>query len=116
MKPIPIPIQEHHRKQPQKYPHHMIVLKYFFNYIYFQPNDKIYIYNLLKRLFFENTKFRLLVDKYKKITVVKPLHYDMSNRELTRHFNIKFPYTQNQYHAYVHNDNITSLTEIINVI
>ena len=63
----------------------------------------------------ENLKFQLLVNKYKNVIAVKPLHYDTSKRDITRHFHIKFPYT-NEYHAYVHNEKIISLTEVINVI
>jgi len=91
-----------------------------FNYYeYFQ--DKSYIRYLIYDCYINNEKFYTFMGDYTHIRVKKDIHTDLNGLEKSNHFNIvffnsDFNEMSKQYHAYIYNNTITSITRIESII
>lgn len=91
-----------------------------FNYYeYFQ--DKSYIRYLIYDCYINNEKFNNFMGDYTHIRVKKDIHTDLNGLEKSNHFNIvffnkDFNEMSKQYHAYIYNNSITSITRIESII
>ena len=91
-----------------------------FNYYeYFQ--DKSYIRYLIYDCYINNEKFSNFMGDYTHIRVKKDIHTDLNGLEKSNHFNIvffnsDFNEMSKQYHAYIYNNSITSITRIESII
>ena len=82
---------------------------------YIPTDDKPIITDLLNNLFETNDSF----NHYHNIFVAKPIHYDSSVKTNSQHFTARFNNdieTTDNYHFYITNDTITSITKIVNLL
>ena len=91
----------------------------FKNYEWFK--DKRYIIYLIDNLYKSSIKFQRLMGSYDYIRILQDLHYDMSGKANTLHFNIQLYNSQsliksNVLHSYIADSEIYSLTELVNHI
>jgi len=98
------------------------LLKIDFNHNkYFETEEKKYIILLLNNLYKTNEKYSILADKYDILVIWKGLHNDISRPDNSLHFtaqffNINYTIKTSNYHFYIQNDNIISITSVINLI
>lgn len=91
----------------------------FNKYLVFPQDQQLYITDLLINFYETNDKFKMLCVEYNTILIIKPLHYDNNKLNKSLHFNIKLcnnTIQSPQYHAYINNNTIISLTEIKKII
>ena len=81
--------------------------------------DRIEIYRLLNEIYSTNPEYRefMNVNNYTHINVIKSFHYDRSRAENSLHLSLKFKTNKyddgsNVFHAYIKNNEISSLTAI----
>ena len=91
----------------------------FKNYEWFK--DRRYITYLIDNLYKSSIKFQRLIGSYDYIRILQDLHYDMSGKANTLHFNIQLFNSQtlcksNVLHSYIADSEIYSLTELVNHI
>lgn len=81
--------------------------------------EKDRITDLLNATYKTNSKFQEFVNKYDTIKVLKSLHYDTSRIDKSLHFNCVFINKIEEstvYHLYVFEEQIYSVTTIINIL
>ncbi len=84
-------------------------------------DEKEYLSTLLYDLYDEYTNFHTTMAKYDEIVVVKSIHDDRRKTEWSTHFNIYLNNTithkrTNSYHAYIHQNRINRLTQLVDLI
>jgi hypothetical protein len=84
--------------------------------------DEEYIRELIYRLYDTNTKFKTRCQTSNGVKIISDIHYDQLGLDYSKHFNLMFlPFTYTSekpptYHAYITDDNIVRLTEVIDLL
>ena len=84
-------------------------------------DEKEHLRTLLYDLYDEHTNFYTTMAKYDEIVVIKSIHDDRRKTEWSTHFNIYLNNTitherTNSYHAYIHQNRINRLTQLVDLI
>jgi hypothetical protein len=79
--------------------------------------SKSYIRFLIEDCYRTNEKFNEFMSNYTDVRVKRDIHYDMNGLEKSLHFNLVFYNSDfneisKQYHAYIYNNEISSMTRI----
>lgn len=84
-------------------------------------DEKEYLRTLLYGLYDEHTNFYTTMGKFDEIVVIKSIHDDRRKTEWSTHFNIYLNNTitherTNSYHAYIHQNRINRMTQLVDLI
>ena len=91
----------------------------FKNYTYFE--NKRYIIWLIENLYRNNAKFQDLMRDYDYIRILQDIHFDRSNDIKSQHFNIQLFNSEtlqktSVFHTYIWDNEIVSITQLVQMI